>query len=91
MTLANFPDLQRLSRPARLKIAAELWDSAVSDARRYAIASSRNRLRTAGTHNLPHLHRGSVSELPAGIPKPCATQFKSVLNWCYVIIPFIAK
>jgi hypothetical protein len=31
MTLANFPDLQRLSRPARLKIAAELWDSAVSD------------------------------------------------------------
>jgi putative addiction module component (TIGR02574 family) len=32
MTLANFPDLQRLSRPARLKIAAELWDSAVSDA-----------------------------------------------------------
>ena len=31
MTLANFHDLQRLSRPARLKIAAELWDSAVSD------------------------------------------------------------
>jgi putative addiction module component (TIGR02574 family) len=32
MTLANFPELQRLSRPARLKIAAELWDSAASDA-----------------------------------------------------------
>jgi putative addiction module component (TIGR02574 family) len=31
MTLANFPELQRLSRPARLKIAAELWDSAASD------------------------------------------------------------
>jgi putative addiction module component (TIGR02574 family) len=32
MTLANFPALKRLSRPARLKIAEELWDSAVSDA-----------------------------------------------------------
>lgn len=32
MTLANLPELQRLSRPARLKIAAELWDSAASDA-----------------------------------------------------------
>ena len=31
MTLANFPELQRLSRPVRLKIAAELWDSAASD------------------------------------------------------------
>ena len=32
MTRANFPELQRLSRPARLKIAAERWDSAASDA-----------------------------------------------------------
>jgi putative addiction module component (TIGR02574 family) len=31
MTLANFPELQRLSRPARMKLAAELWDSAASD------------------------------------------------------------
>ena len=31
MTLANFPELKRLSRPARLKIAEELWDSAVTD------------------------------------------------------------
>jgi putative addiction module component (TIGR02574 family) len=31
MTLADFPDLKRLSRPARLKIAEELWDSAASD------------------------------------------------------------
>ncbi|MBI5766988.1 MAG: addiction module protein [Verrucomicrobia bacterium] len=31
MTLANFPELQRLPRPARLRIAAELWDSAVND------------------------------------------------------------
>lgn len=31
MTLANFPELQQLSRAARLKIAAELWDSAASD------------------------------------------------------------
>ena len=32
MTLADFPELRRLSRPARLRLAAELWDSAVSDA-----------------------------------------------------------
>jgi putative addiction module component (TIGR02574 family) len=31
MTLADFPELKRLSRPARLKIAQELWDSAASD------------------------------------------------------------
>ena len=31
MTLAHFPELKRLSRPARLRIAEELWDSAVSD------------------------------------------------------------
>lgn len=32
MTLANFPELKRLSRPTRLKIAEELWDSAATDA-----------------------------------------------------------
>ena len=32
MTLANFPELKRLTPRARLKIAEELWDSAVSDA-----------------------------------------------------------
>jgi putative addiction module component (TIGR02574 family) len=32
MTLAHFPELKRLSRPARLRIAEELWDSAASDA-----------------------------------------------------------
>jgi len=32
MTLANFPELIRLTPRARLKIAEELWDSAVSDA-----------------------------------------------------------
>ncbi len=32
MSLADFPELKRLSRPARLRLAAELWDSAVSDA-----------------------------------------------------------
>jgi putative addiction module component (TIGR02574 family) len=31
MTLANFPELKLLSRPARLKIAEELWDSAATD------------------------------------------------------------
>lgn len=31
MTLANFPELQRLPRRARLKIAEELWDSAAGD------------------------------------------------------------
>ena len=31
MTLAHFPELKRLSRPARLRIAEELWDSAASD------------------------------------------------------------
>ncbi|MDO8539970.1 MAG: addiction module protein [Opitutaceae bacterium] len=31
MTLANFPELKRLPRRVRLKIAEELWDSAVSD------------------------------------------------------------
>ena len=31
MTLASFPDLKRLPRLARLKIAEELWDSAASD------------------------------------------------------------
>ena len=31
MTLASFPELRRLPRAARLKIAEELWDSAVSD------------------------------------------------------------
>ena len=32
MTLADFPELKRLSRPARLQIAQELWDSAATDA-----------------------------------------------------------
>lgn len=32
MTLADFPELKRLSQAARLRLAAELWDSAVSDA-----------------------------------------------------------
>jgi putative addiction module component (TIGR02574 family) len=32
MTLANFPELKRLSPKQRLKIAEELWDSAASDA-----------------------------------------------------------
>jgi putative addiction module component (TIGR02574 family) len=32
MTLANFPELRRLPRRARLKIAEELWDSAVEEA-----------------------------------------------------------
>lgn len=31
MTLANFPELKRLSARSRLKIAEELWDSAASD------------------------------------------------------------
>lgn len=31
MTLENFPELKRLTSRARLKIAEELWDSAVSD------------------------------------------------------------
>jgi putative addiction module component (TIGR02574 family) len=31
MTLANFPQLKRLPRRTRLKIAEELWDSAVGD------------------------------------------------------------
>ena len=31
MTLANFPELKRLPPRARLKIAEELWDSAISD------------------------------------------------------------
>ncbi len=31
MTLAEFPQLKRLSRPARLRLSAELWNSAVSD------------------------------------------------------------
>lgn len=31
MTLANFPELQRLPRRTRLKIAEELWDSAAGD------------------------------------------------------------
>jgi len=31
MALANFPELTRLPRRTRLKIAEELWDSAVSD------------------------------------------------------------
>jgi putative addiction module component (TIGR02574 family) len=31
MTLANFPQLKRLPLLQRLKIAEELWDSAVSD------------------------------------------------------------
>lgn len=31
MTLASFPELRRLSRAERLRIAEELWDSAVSD------------------------------------------------------------
>lgn len=30
MTLANFPELKRLPARSRLKIAEELWDSAVS-------------------------------------------------------------
>lgn len=31
MTLANFPALKRLPRAARLKIAEELFDSAITD------------------------------------------------------------
>jgi putative addiction module component (TIGR02574 family) len=31
MTLANFPELKRLPRRARLRIAEQLWDSAVGD------------------------------------------------------------
>jgi putative addiction module component (TIGR02574 family) len=31
VALANFPELTRLPRRTRLKIAEELWDSAVSD------------------------------------------------------------
>ena len=31
MRLANFPELQRLPRRTRLKIAEELWDSAAGD------------------------------------------------------------
>jgi putative addiction module component (TIGR02574 family) len=31
MTLADFPELKRLPRRSRLKIAEELWDSAVGD------------------------------------------------------------
>jgi len=31
MTLAQFPELKRLSKPARLRIAEELWDSAASN------------------------------------------------------------
>jgi putative addiction module component (TIGR02574 family) len=31
MTLANFPELKRLPPRTRLKIAEELWDSAVDD------------------------------------------------------------
>jgi putative addiction module component (TIGR02574 family) len=29
--LSNFPELKRLSRRSRLKMAEELWDSAASD------------------------------------------------------------
>lgn len=32
MTLANFPELKRLTPRQRLKIAEELWDSAANDA-----------------------------------------------------------
>jgi putative addiction module component (TIGR02574 family) len=31
MTLANFPELRRLPRRMRLRIAEELWDSAAND------------------------------------------------------------
>lgn len=31
MTLANFPELKRLPAKSRLKIAEQLWDSAISD------------------------------------------------------------
>lgn len=31
MGLSDFPQLQRLTRRQRLKVAAELWDSAVAD------------------------------------------------------------
>ena len=31
MTLADFPELKRLSARSRLKMAEELWDSAISD------------------------------------------------------------
>ena len=31
MTLADFPELKRLSPRSRLKMAEELWDSAVTD------------------------------------------------------------
>ncbi len=32
MTLANFPELKRLTPKQRLQIAEELWDSAANDA-----------------------------------------------------------
>lgn len=32
MTLANFPELKRLTPTQRMKIAEELWDSAVNNA-----------------------------------------------------------
>ncbi len=31
MTLADFPELKRLTAKQRMKIAEELWDSAVND------------------------------------------------------------
>ncbi len=31
MTLANFPELKRLTPKQRMKIAEELWDSAAND------------------------------------------------------------
>lgn len=31
MGLSDFPQLKRLTRPQRLKVAAELWDSAAGD------------------------------------------------------------
>lgn len=42
MTLANFPELKRLTATQRLKIAEELWDSVASNALR--VPSSHKKL-----------------------------------------------
>ena len=43
MTLANFPELKRLSPKQRLKIAAELWDS-VADENKLPVPASHRRI-----------------------------------------------
>ena len=42
MTLANFPQLKRLPRGQRLKLAEQLWDSAASNS--MAVPASHKRL-----------------------------------------------